>query len=104
MNARRIVNQAAALGLLAAAGCQGEPEHASPSQAAQEALNLKGGQGNQRTVETRRAVDVIDERKVVDRQTGEVLSDKKEVTPVTVEKTREIETHVQEGKTSRTPQ
>ncbi len=108
MHVKPTRGRTAALGLIATAGliagCQGESSNqAAPREAAREALHVNEADGKQRTVETRRTVDVIDERKVVDKQTGEVLSDSKKVTPVTVEKTKEIETHVQEGKPVQTP-
>ncbi len=108
MHVKPIRGRTVALGLIASAGliagCQDETsKQAAPREAAREALHVKDADGKQRTVETRRTVDVIDERKVVDKQTGEVLSDTQKVTPVTVEKTKEIETHVQEGKPVQTP-
>ena len=107
MQIKPIRGRTAALGLIASAGliagCQSEPDQVAPREAAQEALHVKNSEGTRRTVEAKRTVDVIDERKVVDAQTGEVLSDTKKVTPVTVEKTKEIQTHVQEGKPVQSP-
>jgi hypothetical protein len=84
-------------------GCNGTAEdRQSPAQAAKEALNLKGSNGAERTVETQRDVDVIRQTTVVDRKTGEVITTEKEVTPVTVKKTKEVKTDVQPGKTTKT--
>ncbi len=85
------------------AGCNsGDADKQSPTRAAKEALKIEGASGPERTVETRRDVDVIETTKVVDRKTGEVITTKQEVTPVTVQKTREVKTQVQEGKTTKT--
>lgn len=107
MNARLSFKHAAALGLFTMAGvmagCHGDDAD-SPSQAAREALKIEGAAGGQRTVETRRNVDVIKETTVVDHKTGQVITTEKEVTPVTVEKTKEVETHVKAGETTKTVQ
>jgi hypothetical protein len=83
------------------AGCNGNDEsRQSPAQAAQEALKLEG-KGPQKTVEAQRDVEVIETTKVVDKKSGEVITTKQEVTPVTIQKTREVETKVKEGQTTR---
>ncbi len=84
------------------AGCNGTAEdHQSPAQAAQEALKVEGN-GHQKTVENQRDVEVVETTKVIDRKTGEVITTKQEVTPVTVQKTKEVDTQVKAGQTTRT--
>lgn len=84
------------------AGCNGTAEdHQSPAQAAQEALKVEGN-GQQKTVESQRDVEVVKTTKVIDQKTGEVITTNQEVTPVTVQKTKEIDTQVKEGQTTRT--
>jgi hypothetical protein len=87
------------LGLVATclfAGCDrsATEDVQTPAQAARDALNIRTPDGSDRTVETERKVNVVQETTVVDRATGEVISAEKEVTPVTVTKQKEIETDV----------
>jgi hypothetical protein len=106
MNIATIMKNFAVLGLLSLAapvvGCNGTAEdHQSPARAAKEALNIKGSERSEKTVETQRDVDVIRQTTVVDRKTGEVIKTEKEVTPVTVKKTKEVQTDLQPGKTTK---
>ena len=91
-----------------AAGCDnlgGEKED-SPAEAAQNALDIEAPDETAKEVETQRSVDVVKETTVVDKQTGEVLSHEKEVTPVTVTKEKEVDTdvNVNVGETNKAPQ
>ena len=78
------------------AGCGGSApgDGETPAEAAREALGVQAPGGTDRTLETQRKVDVIEETTVVDRETGEVITTEKEVTPVTVTKEKQIETDV----------
>src|SRR5688500_3758346 len=71
---------------LLAAGCDNlnADKEDSPAEAAQKALDIEEPDETEKEVETQRNVDVIKETTVVDKQTGQVLSREKEVTPVTV--------------------
>ncbi len=106
MTTRTLMKNAAALAFLTlaagVAGCNGDNENQqSASQVAKNALNIKGSSSSERTVETQSDVDVVRQTTVVDRKTGEVISTEKEVTPVTVKKTKEVKTDVQTGKTTK---
>ena len=81
----------AALALLA--GCEAKRTE-SPEAVAQQALGVQESNEQQKTVEVQREVDVIEQRTVVDRQTGQVLAEEKEVTPVTVTQQKVVETDV----------
>jgi hypothetical protein len=75
------------------AGCNAQRGD-SPEAAAQQALGVQESNETQKTVEVQREVDVIKQTTVVDRQTGKVLSEEKEVTPVTVQQQKVVETDV----------
>jgi hypothetical protein len=90
------------LGIVAAGsiGCRGEPE----DRAAQTARDALGAQGKQETSQTQtRQVLVQEETKVIDPKTGETISQKKKVTPVTVEKTTKTDVDVNVGESQTTP-
>jgi len=77
------------------AGCNRD-EHLtdSPAEAARQAVGADGKDGTENTTETRRDVIVEKTTKVTDRQTGEVIATEKEVTPVTVEREKKVNTDV----------
>ena len=52
------------------------------------------GDERQKTAETTADVEVEKQTKVIDKKTGEVISDKTESTPVTIQKEKEVETDV----------
>jgi hypothetical protein len=90
---RRFNCIASVAALALAAGC-GAQRGDSPEAAAQQALGVQESSEKQKTVEVQREVDVIKQTTVVDRQTGKVLSEEKEVTPVTVSQQKVVETDV----------
>ena len=81
-----------AMGMLA--GCQDEAENNPDAAAAQEALGIAPGNEREKTIEKTTDVDVVKQTKVVDKKTGEVLSEKTETTPVRIQKQTEVETDV----------
>jgi len=95
---KRMLNPLAVLAILGGAvgmlaGCQ-DDKHDPAASTAQEALGVKAGNERERTVESRQDVSVVKDTKVIDNKTGEVLSEKKEVTPVTIQKDKEVKTDV----------
>ncbi len=81
-----------AMGMLA--GCGDDAKTDSDAATAQEALGITPGSDREKTVDTRADVDVVKETKVIDRKTGEVLSEKTESTPVTIQREKEVKTDV----------
>lgn len=81
-----------ALGLLA--GCADEATNDPAAATAQEALGITPGNESQKTVETTTDVIVVDKKQVIDPKTGEVLSEKTQTTPVTIQKEKEVKTDV----------
>ena len=49
---------------------------------------------DEKTIETTADVEVVKQTKVIDKKTGEVISEKTESTPVTIQKEKEVETDV----------
>lgn len=91
-SARRLA-LAAALALPALPGCHNDAN--SPAgQSAEQAVGVKPGSESTKTVEMKRDVIVEEEKKVFDPRTGEVLSDKKVDTPVTIIQEKEVKTDV----------
>ena len=64
-------------------GC-GSESNTPEAQTATQATGIKPESGTEKTVQSTRDVVVEKETKVVDQNTGEVLSDKKESTPVKI--------------------
>jgi len=86
---------AIALGGLAA-GCHkdGAVEE-SPAEAARQAVGLtEDHEGKEKTTAVTREVLVEKTTKVIDQKTGQVITTEKEVTPVTVEKQKTVDTDV----------
>ncbi len=81
-----------ALGMLA--GCQNDAKNDPAAATAQEALGITPGKESQKSVETTSDVDVVKQTKVIDKKTGEILSEKTESTPVTIHKEKEVKTDV----------
>ena len=75
------------------AGCQHD-ERSAAAQDAKEALGVQSDKSREKQIEQQRDVTVVKDTKVIDNATGEVLSDKKEATPVTVTKQRAVEKDV----------
>jgi hypothetical protein len=63
-------------------------------QSAEAAVGVKPGSTSTKTVDMKRDVVVEEEKKVIDAKTGEVLSDRKTDTPVSITQTREVKTDV----------
>ena len=81
-----------AMGMLA--GCQDEARNNPAAATAQEALGITPGDEREKTIETTADVSVVKQTKVIDKKTGEVLSEKTESTPVTIQKEKEVKTDV----------
>ena len=81
-----------AMGMLA--GCQDEASNNPAAATAQEALGIPPGDEREKTIETTADVEVVKQTKVIDKKTGEVLSEKTESTPVTIQKEKEVKTDV----------
>ena len=73
---------------------------------AEQAVGVKPEQGEQKTVQTSRDVIIEKDTKAIDAKTGEVLSEKKESTPIKVTEQKSVKTEVDvkvgETKTSTT--
>ncbi len=82
----------AAIGMFA--GCQDDAMNNPDAAAAQEALGLTPGDERQKTTETTADLEVVKQTKVIDKTTGEVISEKTESTPVKIQKEKEVETDV----------
>ena len=86
---RTIRSLALGLGVVGAstllAGCSHD-ENTAEGRLATEAAGIDSTEGSKQVTETSRDLEVIRTEKVVDPKTGEVLSDKESVTPVTVSK------------------
>ena len=78
-------------GLLAGCGSESDTPEA---QTATQATGIKPASETHKTVETTRDVIVEKETKVKDATTGEILSDKKESTPVKITEEKEVKTDV----------
>jgi hypothetical protein len=92
----------AGLGIVAAGltGCHNETE----DRAAQTARDALGVETKDETAKTQtRQVLVQEETKVVDPKTGETISQKTKVTPVTVERTIKTDVDVNVGESKTTP-
>ena len=81
-----------AMGMLA--GCQDDAQNNPDAATAQEALGITPGDERQKSTETTADVEVVKQTKVIDKKTGEVLSEKTESTPVTIQREREVKTDV----------
>src|SRR5262245_31253318 len=79
--------------LVALAGCNDEA-NTPAGQSAEQAVGVKPGSTTSKTVDMKRDVIVEEEKKVVDARTGEVLSDRKTDTPVTITQTKQVTTDV----------
>ncbi len=75
-------------------GCGDDAKNDPAAATAREALGITPGNEREKTVETRADVDVVEQTKVIDRKTGEVLSEKTKSTPVTIQREKEVKTDV----------
>jgi hypothetical protein len=79
--------------LAALTGCHNDAN--SPAgQSAEQAVGVKPGSTSTKTVDMKRDVIVEEEKKVFDARTGQVLSDRKTDTPVTIIQSKEVTTDV----------
>lgn len=86
-------------------GCeQGVDVEDTPEQSAQEALGIEDTDATSRTIEQERDVIVRDTTKVLDADTGEVITTEQTETPVSIiqEKTIERDVNVDAGETETT--
>lgn len=99
----------AAAGLIAAAALSGchSGANSPEAQTAEQAVGIAPTHGKEKTVEVKRDLIVEKETRVIDRTTGEVVSDTKQDTPVTVTQQKEVKTNVDvkvgETATTKTP-
>lgn len=75
------------------AGCSGESDNVA-EQTAGQAVGVQSGSKTIKGEEVKRSVIVQEEKKVVDANTGEVISDKKTTTPVTITEEKQVKTNV----------
>ncbi|GAC1473971.1 MAG: hypothetical protein NVSMB9_23510 [Isosphaeraceae bacterium] len=75
------------------AGCS-DNKQSEAAKTAEQALGVNPDGSSKKTVESKRDVIVEQEKRVIDAQTGEVLSDKKVSTPVTISEEKSVKTDV----------
>lgn len=89
----RLAVAAALAGPLTLTGCSNEA-NTPEAQSAEQAAGVKPENATSKSVTSKRDLIVTEEKKVQDPKTGEVLSDMKKTTPVSITQEKEVTTKV----------
>lgn len=95
LSVTRLDIASAGLAIVATFGGCSDESRTPAGQSAEQAVGVQPGEKSTETVATRRDVIVEEEKRVIDAKTGEVLSDRKTDTPVSITEKKELKTTVQ---------